>query len=106
MESTASGMGGGAEPAGGCEMLQAQLAVALADLQACEADEDCGASVSEGTCGCTLAVPSRTDADPTQYIDLVRRVSECTQEGGSVCDCPPADGFICDQNRCAWNYLE
>lgn len=109
--------GHGSTPAGGappgtagsssCESMVEALAAELSEIQQCESDEDCGASVGEGTCGCTRATPVRLDAESTEYVNLLMAVKNaaCASVGGSVCDCPKADGFVCVSNKCAWNYV-
>jgi hypothetical protein len=87
-----------------CNAAKDALATMLAAIQRCESDADCGASVSEGTCGCTRATPVRRDAKTAEYIDLVKKVASCSDLGGGTCDCPPADGFACVENKCEWNY--
>jgi hypothetical protein len=104
-----AGTGGSSPPDRDCSSVETALAEKLADLQACETDEDCGASVSTGTCGCTRATPihnGATDSSTAEYSDLVRKLSSCKMQGGGSCDCPAADGFVCRDNKCAWNYLE
>jgi hypothetical protein len=89
-----------------CRKLEAALASEKQHLQACQSDTDCGASEGKGTCGCTRALPIRADADPTKYRALIDRAIACDLPvGGGSCDCPPAKGFRCDNNVCAWNYL-
>lgn len=97
--------GASGAPALDCPTLATELTRAENDIQACTDDDECGASLSKGTCGCTRALPVRIDADVTEYSALSDRYARCRTVGGGVCDCPTADGFRCVENRCAWNYV-
>jgi hypothetical protein len=88
-----------------CEGVEKELAIELENIQACVADSDCGASEPFDTCGCTRALPVRVGAVTKRYIELKKASNVCTQSGGGVCDCPPANGFLCTESRCAWNYV-
>jgi len=43
--------------------------------------------------------------DEIQEILALERELECRPEMGSTCDCPAADGFICESNQCEWSYV-
>jgi hypothetical protein len=89
-----------------CSNVSKELEAERQRLQACESDNDCGASEGKGSCGCTRALAIRADADPTRYRALVDRAIACgLPAGGGSCDCPKADGFRCEKASCAWNYV-
>jgi hypothetical protein len=107
--SSSASTGGTPEPGPDCSALETELSSQLADLQSCETDDECGESIAAGNCGCTHAVPIRKSvnrARVAEYVDLAAKVSQCTMAGGSVCNCPPADGFVCRGSKCAWNFLD
>jgi len=59
------------------------------------------------SCGCTRNWVARTDADTSdwQVARAELQQAECGIGPISTCDCPPADGFACEQGICTWNYL-
>ena len=82
---------------------------ALADVQSCDVDADCGQPIVGTSCGCTRDLVARVDADLTAYEDAVQAAADQQCEVGAtgVCDCPAAAGFICSEEKvCEWNYLE
>jgi hypothetical protein len=96
------------EEAATCEMLEADYTAEMAEARACTSAEECGQTVSWGSCGCTRAAVIRLDHDIAELDALWNTGSEMgcpfTQVGGT-CDCPEADGFACIDDRCTWNYL-
>jgi len=94
------------EPAS-CEALSNELATTLANVQKCSSAADCGQPIPGSSCGCTRDKIARKDADLAPYLAQRAKASElgCLTDGGSVCDCPNADGFACISNVCAWNYV-
>lgn len=91
--------GGGGAPGTSC---QDELAAELAKVQACEQDEDCGVPIPGSSCGCTRNLVANTSADTSRVEELLKTCSGL----GSTCDCPAADGFVCKDQRCAWNYVD
>jgi hypothetical protein len=91
-----------------CEVLEADYVAEQGEAQACTSAEDCGQTLSWGSCGCTRAPVVRLDHDIQLLESLWTEAMEMeclfTQLGGS-CDCPEADGFACIDQRCTWNYL-
>lgn len=90
-----------------CAELEQRRDAELAQIQACSSAAECG-QVLEGTsCGCTRHLVARSDADVARFQEIQAAINgaEC---GGfvSTCDCPAADGFACEQGRCAWNYVD
>ena len=63
---------------------------------------------SSGTsCGCSRNWVAREGAD----IDLWDSLRDDAMDAGcelpgmiSTCDCPAADGFVCNEGVCGWNY--
>lgn len=92
-----------------CSAVSDALAAELRYLQFCTRASDCGQALVGTSCGCTRDLVARRDADPVQFYEIFARGQElsCNSLGFvSPCDCPPADGFACVANRCAWNYTE
>ena len=90
-----------------CDTVIADLESELADLQSCEENSDCGLVLTGTSCGCTRDLVAREDGDRTAFDDLLEEASdlECGYGFDSVCDCPEAAGFRCDEGTCAWNYV-
>jgi len=91
-----------------CDSLVSEMKATLSSVQKCQSAADCGQRIPGSSCGCTRDLIARNDADLSSYLAQRAQVSEldCATEGGSVCDCPSADGFACIDNVCAWNYLK
>jgi hypothetical protein len=89
-----------------CKQLTAALEIELANVQACMTAADCGQPIAGSSCGCTRDLVARNDADVTRYVALQKNVSKTCGIGGGTCDCPTADGFACENQRCAWNYVK
>jgi hypothetical protein len=79
---------------------QDELAKELAAVEACEKDEDCGVPIQGSSCGCTRDRVANKSADTSRVEELFESCGS-----GSTCDCPEADGFVCNGGRCAWNYV-
>lgn len=90
-----------------CDEVESDLANELDRIQTCDVDGDCGQVLTGTSCGCTRDLVARGDADLADFDDLVAEADagECEAGFGSVCDCPEAAGFRCDEGTCAWNYL-
>ena len=84
----------------------------------CQNDSDCGQVLTGTSCGCTRNLVARKGADLTKFNDLRKTYlallgvssaipEECSQISmGSTCDCPDADGFLCVDKICTWNYTQ
>lgn len=70
----------------------------------CTTADDCFALVGT-SCGCTRDLVANKTADLTEFWGVVNSMSDAECGLGSDCDCPEADGFICQDEHCAWNYL-
>ncbi len=88
-----------------CDELDAALATELSALQSCSVSADCG-QVLEGTsCGCTNELVARKNADVARFRSLQARGDELECPGvAGECSCPAADGFVCTNGVCGWNY--
>jgi hypothetical protein len=96
------------DPGPACDGLVSELKATLASVQKCASAADCGQPIPGSSCGCTRDLVARNDAKLTPYLELRSKAAElgCTNDGGSTCDCPNADGFACINNVCAWNYVD
>ena len=100
----------GAQDAGlpnDCVTLMNDLGGLLRDLRSCQADSECGQPMHGTSCGCTRDMVARLDADLTWFNALRRRgnLLGCNMPFASTCDCPEADGFVCNEGFCNWNYV-
>ncbi|MBM4371600.1 MAG: hypothetical protein FJ098_08095 [Deltaproteobacteria bacterium] len=102
--------GDGWDPLKGCVTCSCQdwyatwLAV-LFQVTACSTAADC-LDVPGTSCGCTHNVVVNKNASLWQFWN----VAELMGSAGcspfmSTCDCPPADGFLCQNGHCTWNYI-
>lgn len=91
-----------------CEIVAAEWEEELARVQACEVDEDCGYPIPGTSCGCTrnLVAANEASIDQLLYIKQVGDDVGCALVPQTACDCPDADGFVCDDGRCAWSYIQ
>jgi hypothetical protein len=76
-------------------------------IRSCSNDSECGQPLQGTSCGCTRDWVASTDADTTCFYDLIEQgqALQCELPLNSTCDCPGADGFVCDAGICNWNYL-
>jgi len=90
-----------------CEELAAAFASEAMNIRSCVAPEQCGQELKGTSCGCTRNWVARLDADTTDFYALIDKAQRmgCELLLISTCDCPPADGFVCQDATCAWNYL-
>ena len=90
-----------------CATLLNELGGQMRDLRSCQADSECGQPITGTSCGCTRDLVARLDADLTWFHALRRRgnLLGCNMPFMSTCDCPEADGFICSDGFCNWNYV-
>ena len=97
----------GARPVSTCEDVREEYAAELERIQSCTDAAECGQNLRTG-CGCTRSLVGRLDADTTRFDELLRTSidGESCVARFSTCDCPNADGFVCNDGRCAWNYLD
>lgn len=88
-----------------CAELGAERAAELASIQSCSADVECGQELTGTSCGCTRNLVARAGADVTRFREILSALerAECDSLV-TTCDCPPADGFVCNEGRCTWNY--
>ena len=90
-----------------CERLIAEFRGELAAVRSCEEAAECGRVLQGTSCGCTRNLVARVDADTVRLYELMEMAGElgCDLGLGSDCDCPEADGFLCSDGVCAWNYV-
>ncbi len=95
--------GNDAQPGPSCEDLASEFEA----VSACETDAECGQVMEDWpACGCTRQPVARRDADLSGLYRLLAETSSLDCAGlGSTCDCPEADGFVCDEGSCTWNYV-
>jgi hypothetical protein len=93
-----------------CVDLAIDYASEMQDVQACTNADQCGQPIEDSSCGCTMDLVARNDADLTLLYRLrgQARGLQCplVTDQTSVCPCPPADGFVCLLGVCAWNYVD
>jgi hypothetical protein len=90
-----------------CAELEAELTKERQSIQSCTAAADCGQDLKGTSCGCTHNLVARLDADTTRFYELIdlSQTLECDPGLAGTCDCPNADGFVCTNGFCAWNYV-
>ncbi len=90
-----------------CDELKAAFASETVEIRSCVAPEECGQELKGTSCGCTNNWVARLDADTTEFYALISQAERlgCELFLGGTCDCPAADGFVCQDGICAWNYL-
>jgi hypothetical protein len=101
--------GGGSNDDGdvACGALDDAVAEARDAIVSCEADDECGQPLMGTSCGCTRDLVAREDADPTAFYEALSEAQAAgCDTSGSTCDCPEADGFVCNDGRCGWNYVD
>lgn len=89
-----------------CADVDAAIKDELASLQSCTANADCGLILEGTSCGCTNELVGRKGFDDARLRSLYLRADElqCT-EAATECSCPKADGFVCTEGVCGWNYV-
>lgn len=89
-----------------CDELLAALSAEGEAIRSCTRDDECGQDLPGTSCGCTRNLVARIDADATCYQDLRQRARDLQCDlPVTVCDCPAADGFVCREGWCSWNYV-
>lgn len=80
--------------------------VEAAEIRTCQLDTECGQVLTGTSCGCTRNWVARNNADTTQFYDLMDDAwaNQCSLPTISTCDCPPTNGFLCDNGTCTWDY--
>jgi hypothetical protein len=90
-----------------CGALMSAFAAETAKVRSCSNDDQCGQELSGTSCGCTRNWVGLLDADTTCFYALIQQAGmlDCDLGLNSSCDCPEADGFVCQAGICAWNYI-
>jgi hypothetical protein len=92
-----------------CDELHEAILEEFAEISSCTEDSQCGQVLGGTSCGCTRNWVARLDADTECFEDLK---SKCGTMGCScwmflsTCDCPPANGFLCAEGYCGWNFID
>lgn len=73
-------------------------------VRACTTDAECGQVLSGTSCGCTRNWVANLSADTIQFYQLLGDAGACGVALDSPCDCPAANGFLCDGGQCTWDY--
>ncbi|MDI1432812.1 hypothetical protein [Polyangium sorediatum] len=104
---TGGGGSGGSASDLTCAEIEVELPKEQAAIMSCTADAQCGQELKGTSCGCTRNLVARLDADTTRFYELLTTSQElqCDDGVGSTCDCPNAEGFVCKNGFCAWNYV-
>jgi hypothetical protein len=89
-----------------CAEINAAIQEELTFLQACSVDADCGLILEGTSCGCTNNLVGRKGFDDTRLRSLQFRADDLNCESTVTdCSCPKADGFVCTEGVCGWNYV-
>jgi hypothetical protein len=90
--------------------------VELKNVRSCQIDTECGQILAGTSCGCTRDLVARKNADLAKFKDLKKTSlsllsisstvpDACSDVAAmSTCDCPEANGFLCVDSVCKWNY--
>jgi hypothetical protein len=90
-----------------CDEVNAEMKSELASLQACSMNTDCGLILEGTSCGCTNELVANKDLDAARFRSLQGRADELKCSAATTdCSCPTADGFVCTNSVCGWNYVE
>jgi len=86
-----------------CEAWNAAFEVEFSMAQYCEDASECQA-VPGTSCGCTRNLVVNGANDLTTFDAVLEGKNSVCEPIITTCDCPLADGFKCENNRCQWNY--
>lgn len=87
-----------------CEEWRALYDAQAANVTACASPDEC-AALPGTSCGCTRNLVVNKDADLTTFWQIYKDMGQAGCGIITTCDCPPADGYLCQDGQCAWNYL-
>jgi hypothetical protein len=99
----------GAGGAASCEDISADLESAVAAVQTCSADADCGLAIEGTSCQPECDLAARLDADTTAVDALIDDAfaQQCELPWEARCDCPTPVGAVCtDAGTCEWDWGE
>ncbi|MCP4674005.1 MAG: hypothetical protein GY854_00485 [Deltaproteobacteria bacterium] len=74
------------------------------NVAACTSADQCEA-LPGTSCGCTRNLVVNSASDLTYFWELYGAMADAGCGIYTTCDCPPADGYVCEEGQCAWNYL-
>lgn len=100
----ADGPGSVCRPLEDCGDWYAAYVELTTDLRACTHASQCEA-VPGTSCGCTRNLVVNGSNDLAPLFDFLDGMNGAGCGMISTCDCPAADGYICQDGLCAWNYL-
>ncbi len=88
-----------------CSEINGLISSSVTQMRKCSMDSDCTELKSTyGSCGCTNNLVVNQSADATNYKKYSQLlIDQCGIIGGP-CNCPSADGVICQNNLCQWDY--
>lgn len=98
---------GGAGDAASCDAIAKDLEGAVAEVQACSADADCGLAIEGTSCQPECDLAARLDADTTEVDTLLEQAfaKQCALPWEARCDCPAPVGAVCtDAGTCEWDW--
>lgn len=81
-----------------------EYAALVTFLRRCQTADEC-VPVPGTSCGCTRNLVLNRERDLTAFWDLVAAMNAAGCGIATTCDCPPADGTVCRDGLCAWNYV-
>lgn len=90
-----------------CDSIKADYTAELVKLRSCDDAKQCGQELKGTSCGCTHNLVARLDADSSELYAILMLADEhgCELILAGTCDCPAAEGFVCSDGLCGWNYL-
>ncbi|MFO7566531.1 MAG: hypothetical protein R6X02_28065, partial [Enhygromyxa sp.] len=91
-----------------CDAVKSAFEAEAGKVRSCSEDTQCGQVLQGTSCGCTRNWVALLDADTTCFYALIEQaqlIDECDLGLSSGCDCPEADGYVCEAGVCTWNYL-
>ena len=91
-----------AEPS--CEGWMAEYSEEVDRISACTDASECE-EVKGTSCGCTRNLVANKNIDRGDFEQLQKEMNAAGCGIITICDCPQADGFVCNDGRCAWNYI-
>ena len=88
-----------------CQEWMVTYAALVKSMKQCSSADECK-SIPGTSCGCTNNLVVGKYANETLLFDMADKMSAVgCGPFISTCDCPAADGFVCENNQCNWNYL-
>ncbi len=73
-------------------------------ISTCEDAGQCMALLGT-SCGCTRNLVVNQEMDHSYFWEIFEAMDAAGCRIYTTCDCPPADGFKCEEGHCGWNYI-